>query len=222
MSTLSAANVTVFASVLARSLYALATGNTNAASAVAAVPSTLQADGGLVQSLLQCFAGNSSCTLFSNYTGTLGNPSAPISMYTSVYNPPFTVGSNGFGVPQAPVETFVLEFLAAVTLTPHGFPGEGLPCTSTADCDKVSRCWGSNGDALVVSREEIVFVWCIGCLVQLNIALDCILSTGKCGVRTAFVHDAFSPALTKSSTARGGFTFNMTLVSAVDPLWTEP
>ena len=55
---------------------------------------------------------------------------------------------------------------------------------------------------------------------QLDKRLTCV--AGKCGVSTAWFHDAFSPALTVNSTAKGGYAINAAAVDSVDPLFTEP
>jgi hypothetical protein len=139
-SNVDAGTVVSAATVLARGLYAVASNKTTAAAAALAVPADLKANATLVQEILSCITVNAQCDLFARVLGLdmatlgslVGGPS-PLSLYTSVYNQPYTVPSTattmGYVIQPTPLEAFVRNSLAYFTAS-----SVNGTCGSTGDC----------------------------------------------------------------------------------------
>lgn len=195
-SVINAGVVASAATVVARTLYALATGLANPAAAAAAVPAGLTANASLVAEMVACITVNAQCPLFARVLGvdsaTLASlvPAAPLTLYTSVYNQPYSLsGGNGYVLQPTPLEAFVRNLLGRVTASPAQVNGT---CATTQDCTTAG----------------------------LPKAYECLL--GACVVANAFYHDALSPALAASPAAYGSFSVVSTPDPTIDPLWTEP
>lgn len=147
--------VTAAATVLARGLYAVASNKTTPAQAAGAVPAELQANAQLVSDILGCITVNAQCTQFAMALGvsieTLQGmiPAGPLSLYTSVYNQPYTLPSNGYVLQPTPLEAFVRNSLAYYTASAVA---PGPACTSTSECQQRSG----------LSRQyECLFAQCV-------------------------------------------------------------
>lgn len=131
-----------YATLLARSAYALATNEATAAAATARIPASLTTNQTLVSMLLQCLTGNTSCTYLSELTGMAAG--GPLSYYPGVYNQPFAADNFGFGLTPSIVERFVYRFLA-ITLAQSGtqnITNDGASCAEKKDCgDKRLDCF---------------------------------------------------------------------------------
>jgi hypothetical protein len=139
--TIDAAAVTASATVLARVLYALATGIADPAAAVAAVPVGLSANATLVGDMIACITVNAQCPLFAQILGLSSEslaalvPPKPLSLYVSVYNQPYSAGDNGYVLQPTPLEAFVRNWLAF-----YGASSRGGACTSNTDCTVPQEC----------------------------------------------------------------------------------
>ena len=194
--------VAASATVLARLLYALATGVPDAAAAAAAVPPSLAANTTLAGELVSCFtASMAACAPLARLLNATqaavaakGAPAAPLSLYPSVYRAPYRVGSSGYALSQTWPELLVRLALAEASALRNAsgtFPDGG--CPSVASCR--SRANSS--------------------------AAECV--AGTCVLASAFFHDALSPALSPDAgRGYGAFLLNASAASATDPVWTEP
>lgn len=126
--------VTKMSTILARTLYALATDQPTVDLAVALIPADLSVNATLVDTIITCISANSSCSYLAEIVGGSGQPSAAYSLYTGIYNQPFTSGEFGFGLQPTILELFARSFLAHVTATPHGETGEDTACSSNSEC----------------------------------------------------------------------------------------
>lgn len=137
-SAVDAGSVTAVATLLARGLYALATNESSPAAAAAAVPLGVVANATFVAELLACITVNARCPLFAAALGvdapTLAAlvPDGPLSLYTSVYNQPYTLPGGGYVLQPKPLEAAVRNILAFATATVR-LPGPGN-CSATPDC----------------------------------------------------------------------------------------
>ena len=192
-----AAVVTAAATLLARSLYALATGVADPTAAAAAVPPSVAANSSLVSSLLSCITVNATCPLLMSLLGLDASsapsflPSGPMPLYPSVYRQPYLLGTNGYALAPSALEAGVRNFLALVTATNRSVTS-GV-CNATSDCAALG--WGLSG--------------------------ECIAGVCIAGA-TAYYHDALSPAVSPVQGAYGQYTVNVSLTSASDPAWSEP
>jgi hypothetical protein len=192
-----AARVTAAATLLARSLYALATNASTPAAAAAAVPPALVANATLVGGLLACLTVSADCALFASLLGLAPGdvaaylPPGPLSLYASVYFQPYAAGANGYALAPKPVEAVARNLLAAATaVNTTTVPGG---CNATADCAAAG----------------------------LGPAAECLV--GVCVVdASAYYHDALSPAVNPVADSYGVFTVNASALTPWDPAWSEP
>jgi nicastrin len=192
------------ATVLARVLYALATGIADPDIAAAAVPVDLVANASLAAEIVDCFTISIACNLLARLTGqTLAElqssiPSAPLPLYTSVYVQPRL--SSGVGVVVTPkLGEALVRGLLGLASTDSGISGgEGANSTT---CSRNQEC---------VGLSRVNSSWAA-------VKLECI--SGRCVAPLAFYHDAFSPAI---KAAPGSFHVNASALTREDPAWTEP
>ena len=134
-SAVEASAVASVATLLARGLYALALNESTPAAAAAKVPTSLVANATFVVEALSCITVNARCRLFADALGTsiegLASlvPDGPLSLYTSVYNQPYTLPGGGYVLQPKPFEAAVRNMLAFSTATER--VGN---CTTTGDC----------------------------------------------------------------------------------------
>lgn len=192
--TVDAGVVTAAATLLARSLFALATNASTPAAAAAAVPASLVANATVVASLLSCLTVSAQCPLFSSLLGIPADqlpaylPAGPLPLYTSVYTRPYMAGSNGYVVAPSPVEGLARNFLAVALAGGDPFGSPVPQCNATAGCA--------------------------------GAASECI--AGTCVNATSFYHDALSPAVTPSDVNYGQYAVDASQVTPSDPAWAEP
>ena len=188
-------SVAAAATVIARGLYALATGIADPQAAAAAVPADLAVNGSFVVELLACITVQAQCPLFGRLLALDASglaallPNGPLSLYTSVYNQPYTLGGGGYVLQPSPLEAVARNSLAYSSSLPSQRAG---PCGTTADCT-----------ARLGSR-----------------AYECILA--ECIIANAFYHDALSPALAPQGGLANAYDVNAGLTTGEDVLWTEP
>jgi hypothetical protein len=154
------------ATLLARTLFALATGIDDPSQAAAAVPASVVADATLVQSVYECITVDARCDLFrsalavSEKTLEELTPFGTSSLYTSVYLNPYVSGKAIVLQPSV-IEAATWAILANVTARSN---------QSDATCSRL------DGKGCPLTEQDCVF--------------------GRCVLPTAHFHDAHSLALT--------------------------
>ena len=193
-----AGSVAAAATVIARGLYALATALGDPAAAAAAVPGDLRANTSLVSELLDCITVQAQCPLFAALLGVDAPglaglvPAGPLSLYTGVYNQPYTLAGGGYVLQSSPIEAIARNLLAFSSSLPSQRNGS---CGSSGDC--ASRT-GSKA-------YECILGTCIIANAFYHDALSPALAV---------------PSGDGSTAAQ--FAVNSDLVTGEDVLWTEP
>lgn len=187
--------VTAFATLLARSAYALATGlpANEAAAAVDAVSADLEADRDIVAQTVHCLLLDSTCEFFQQVIGVSQSDledithGGPLSLYTGVYLQPYNTG-NGFKLEPSVSELFVRNYLGGITAANAT---QLRQCTSTAGCKKHDQ------------------------------KTECML--GRCVDSTVHFHDALTMGLEATRYANQ-YSVDSDALSQpdADPLFTEP
>lgn len=156
---------------MARSIYALATGLPagDAAAKVAAQQAALTVDATLVETALDCFVKNASCPFFADVIGVSSSDlegltgGGSLSLYTSVYNEPYNLGT-GFYLSPTVAERFARQLLAKVS-------GDAIArCDSDTACKSV--CW------LLLIGWALVYSRVVRCSLTgvLNVPSECVLT----------------------------------------------
>lgn len=194
--------MTEAATFVARSMFALASGEATAAAAAAAVPFGLSVDAALVQelisvrtppsltapcirntfSLLQCFTVNAQCDLFAAAVGRskASLPEGPLSLFTGLFQRP-SVGATRIVVPTSLAEAVIKNILGNATVS-----------EVNGTCSSSSQCQDATGS----TRFECLF--------------------GRCVVTNSYLHSA------KSLGVSDQLRIFASRADALDPMYTEP
>lgn len=132
-------NITEIANVLAQSLYAMATGKTDAQDAVNSIPAGLKCNATLVKELIHCTTTSSDCELFRRFLPDSNLLDEPLTLYPGTYmSPTYSSAQNQIQLRTAVIEAFTRNFLA-FSLSNSTI----ISCKKDEDCEELTtsgRC----------------------------------------------------------------------------------
>eukprot|EP01138_Halocafeteria_seosinensis_P005457 gb/GECG01005579.1/.p1 GENE.gb/GECG01005579.1/~~gb/GECG01005579.1/.p1 ORF type:complete len:719 (+),score=52.32 gb/GECG01005579.1/:1-2157(+) len=135
-SNINADNVSSAATILAQTLYALATDDTDPNSAVDKIPSDLHSNLTLVKEILHCTTVSQDCDLFHRILGGVNLPNGPLALYPGLYRQP-VLSSDTIQIQASILEGFTRNFLAL------SISSLNVSCSKDSTCqnlDTTYRC----------------------------------------------------------------------------------